>query len=569
MMLHEYGSYSYSIKDSYLEITEQGKLDNPSYYYVSPLFTWRKQFLAFSQLYQIRCFISHINDTKYTKEERGFFSKIIAVHSLLNQGYSRASIWQPENLMNEINSLIKKILEDAEFRENAEYMRKHAQKLFRLRFDPSSMAPMIENKWVEFLEKDRQYDLAVFLLLNLLMKRVKKHKRAKWWYRLAIDLSHMGKTVEAFWIWYKALKDDKTIDNGKRNCIVLYQKVLRKSIFRIYNERDSKIEKLSKQLTLKNFKKRISKSTFEIQKQKILDSYFPQLNLISKLDLDSLFVKEFRTSKERNNYKQKPLKILGLKWEFMERITEQKYDFAHFKERYLKCPRAKTENGEGMGTIYRNQKTKEVYGVEELALTYYCKKEGYSGIHSENGFGITLFGLFMWDQIFDNTIPSVFQSPHQFAPLDYGSNEFYYHREDKILKRLQQIKEMSPEEISEEVRILWETHKYKHNWAINWDSINFSQKKLMDITACMGGEVIARILKKYCYDYKNWNHGMPDLLLWNSKTRKIKFSEVKSEFDNLSDVQKGWLEYLSKCGIHVEVCYVNRRGKEHLAIDAV
>ena len=147
----------------------------------------------------------------------------------------------------------------------------------------------------------------------------------------------------------------------------------------------------------------------------------------------------------------------------MEKTTEQKYDKNYFKERHIRCPRIKTANYENMGATYCNNKTGQIYGVEELALTYYNQKEGYFGIHSENGFGITLFGLLMWNQIFDNTIPGVFQSPYQFAPLDYGSNEFYFNREKKINIRLREINDMSPEELSEEIRVLWETHKYKHN----------------------------------------------------------------------------------------------------------
>ena len=51
---------------------------------------------------------------------------------------------------------------------------------------------------------------------------------------------------------------------------------------------------------------------------------------------------------------------------------------------------------------------------------------------------------------------------------------------------------------------------------------------------------------------------MPDLILWDSKTDRVKFSEVKSETDRLSEVQRAWLAFLSQNEIEVEVCYVNR-----------
>ncbi|CAI2371364.1 unnamed protein product [Moneuplotes crassus] len=568
MALHEYGSYSYSIKESYLEVAKEGKLGESGYEHVYPLFKSREQFLAFNQLYQVRCYISHISDTKYTPVERGILAEVIALYSLEKQGFD-PKVLRPENIRKEINEYIKKIVFDTEFKQDDEYWRKNAHKLFQTRFLPNSMLPMIDNKCSDFLEKGKKYELSVLLLLNLLFSRVKKHKRGKWWHRLSVNLNHIGMPVEAFCICYKALKDDKTINNGKRNYLVLYQKVLKRNIFKIFNERDKRIEKLEAKLTHKQFKRRIGKCEFEKEKQKIMDEYFLKFNILYKLELQSLFSEEYRYDWKDYKKQKEVERLLAPKWNFMEVTTEQKYRRSYFKERYLKCPRATGNNGENLGTIYLNHTNGKIYRVEDLALYYYCNKEGYYGIHSENGFGITLFGLFMWEQIFDNTVPGVFQSPYQFAPLDYGSNEFYFNREEKILKRLKKIKEMTPEELRDEIEILWETHKYKHNCAISWDSISFSKEKLKDIIPCMGGDILAKIVKKYCYDYKNWNHGMPDLLLWNPEEKKIKFSEVKSEFDKLSEVQKGWLEYLSQCGIHAEACYINRRGKEHCAIDAV
>ena len=64
------------------------------------------------------------------------------------------------------------------------------------------------------------------------------------------------------------------------------------------------------------------------------------------------------------------------------------------------------------------------------------------------------------------------------------------------------------------------------------------------------------ILKNYAIDYKNWNHGMPDLILWNKD--RVLFSEVKSENDRLSDVQIAWLNFFTVNGIEAEACYINR-----------
>jgi hypothetical protein len=54
------------------------------------------------------------------------------------------------------------------------------------------------------------------------------------------------------------------------------------------------------------------------------------------------------------------------------------------------------------------------------------------------------------------------------------------------------------------------------------------------------------MMSNYCKDFKYWNHGMPDLILWDTKTQRVKFSEVKSENDRLSEVQRAWIAFLSQ-----------------------
>ena len=36
-------------------------------------------------------------------------------------------------------------------------------------------------------------------------------------------------------------------------------------------------------------------------------------------------------------------------------------------------------------------------------------------------------------------------------------------------------------------------------------------------------------------DFKTWSYGMPDLVLWRVQDKIVKFIEVKSESDTLSD----------------------------------
>ena len=52
--------------------------------------------------------------------------------------------------------------------------------------------------------------------------------------------------------------------------------------------------------------------------------------------------------------------------------------------------------------------------VEELALEHYRCVEGFDcGIHAEGSSFSALFGLFMWDIIFDDTVADVFRNAYQ------------------------------------------------------------------------------------------------------------------------------------------------------------
>jgi Fanconi-associated nuclease 1 len=69
-------------------------------------------------------------------------------------------------------------------------------------------------------------------------------------------------------------------------------------------------------------------------------------------------------------------------------------------------------------------------------------------------------------------------------------------------------------------------------------------------------------------EYAQRGGGIPDLFLW--KTGKdggkgeVKFAEVKSENDRLSDTQRLWIHVLTGAGIKVELC--NAVAKEVRAV---
>jgi Fanconi-associated nuclease 1 len=55
-------------------------------------------------------------------------------------------------------------------------------------------------------------------------------------------------------------------------------------------------------------------------------------------------------------------------------------------------------------------------------------------------------------------------------------------------------------------------------------------------------------------EYQQRGGGIPDLFLWNPEERVVRFSEVKSENDRLSDTQRLWIHILMAAGVQVELC---------------
>ena len=117
---------------------------------------------------------------------------------------------------------------------------------------------------------------------------------------------------------------------------------------------------------------------------------------------------------------------------------------------------------------------------------------------------------------------------------------------------------MSKDELAEEINSKWNQHKHKYNALVRWDSVKLTLKRLVQIATTLGARAVSKIVSNYCKDFKYWNHGMPDLILWHEELGRAKFSEVKSESDRLSEVQIAWLNFFNENGIEAEVCYINR-----------
>ena len=68
-----------------------------------------------------------------------------------------------------------------------------------------------------------------------------------------------------------------------------------------------------------------------------------------------------------------------------------------------------------------------------------------------------------------------------------------------------------------------------------------------------------RCVEVMAQEYGQRGGGVPDLFLWRvgegeGERGEVKFAEVKSENDRLSDTQRLWIHVLSGAGVRVELC---------------
>ena len=198
--------------------------------------------------------------------------------------------------------------------------------------------------------------------------------------------------------------------------------------------------------------------------------------------------------------------------------------------------------------------------VEAMCLSWY-RSQGFKGYHSEGGIIRTLFAYLFYDILFVY-IPNVFQTAYQICPLDLHTDAFYPSRFSEISYRLVEISNGAASSL---ISSLYSRFCEKKTCIIglNWD---FALDDLLEIVACFDPAALATICKVMAQEYRVRGGGIPDLFLWNSEKKEVRFAEVKSENDRLSDTQRLWIHVLTGAGVRVDLC--NAVAKEVRVVDA-
>lgn len=207
----------------------------------------------------------------------------------------------------------------------------------------------------------------------------------------------------------------------------------------------------------------------------------------------------------------------------------------------------------GGKTIWLDPREGGECSVEAMCLSHY-RNQGWKGFHSEGGIVRTLFAYLFYDIMF-TYVPNVFQTQYQTCPLDLHTDAFYPSRISEINARLNEISNSDAESI---IRRVYTEHHERRTCVVGLDW-TYDVNDLYEIARCFDGEALATVCKVMAQEYGQRGGGVPDLFLWKladeeGNKGEVKFVEVKSENDRLSDTQRLWIHVLSGAGVKVELC---------------
>jgi len=104
------------------------------------------------------------------------------------------------------------------------------------------------------------------------------------------------------------------------------------------------------------------------------------------------------------------------------------------------------------------------------------------------------------------------------APLDYMTTEFYRARQTAIDQRLQLFTDnLAGDLVVDMISTAFAKWRGRSCRGVAWEK--YTIETLCDVARCLGGPGVATIFRRFAMDFRMSVSGMPDLLLWDVKTR--------------------------------------------------
>lgn len=208
----------------------------------------------------------------------------------------------------------------------------------------------------------------------------------------------------------------------------------------------------------------------------------------------------------------------------------------------------------GQRTVWRGASGDECT-VEEFCLEHYAV-QGFRGYHCEGGLLYFVFTLLLWDVLFQ-PLPGAFETPYQRGPLDLGTDVFVPARQEAVDAVLAHIAATGGLDLLDRTDARERVHG-TYAVGCRWDE--FPAADVREFAECVGGPALAALCRLLCEEYQMRSGGFPDLSVWRYQDRQVRFVEVKSPSDRLSENQRVWIDALLRAGLTVELARVEVGG---------
>ncbi|KAL3665099.1 hypothetical protein V7S43_009732 [Phytophthora oleae] len=365
---------------------------------------------------------------------------------------------------------------------------------------------------VGLYEKMRKYQISTLLLNELLVAPFLERKRGYWWDRLALNLEHL-----------------KCLDQARDTCVNALEDPHVLAADRIALQR--RLNRLERQKGRGETMRMESLSTADL----LLQNTGTSMITPSTEDDNN---KDEANAAAHTSYEYRRNHIVGRP---LNRQMGEKSRFVGYDD--------------------------EPCTVEQLVLQYYrgyeydlsgdkLKTGGWYGVHSEGMVFGNLFGILMWDVLYAS-IPDVFQTPFQSAPLDFGYADIFYEtRRELIERRLAQVKdEWTMEELLVTFVTRWNSEFGKVTRFVHWppDDLSSLQFHLLAIAA-IGRTQLASLLRYMATskEFHQAQNGLPDLLLLQFELSRPEGDPVPLSPQSPID-SNGYLNIYGFCGMDEEL----------------
>lgn len=332
-------------------------------------------------------------------------------------------------------------------------------------------------------EKRRQYQVAILLLNDLLDAPFLSRKRGHWWERLAVNLEHLKCTDQATSACRNALRDAAVVGADR---IAL-------------SRRWRRLEKRFSGTEAALSTSRRSADQRDDDDFVGSDDYDGDTVVVSSTD-PSVLLDEYDYRKEH---------IVGRP---LNRQTAEKSRFIGYDDEPCTVEQLVLQ-------YYRSERKMDTPTTASGSNDGITTRGGWYGVHCEGRVLGNVFGLCMWDVLYAS-VPDVFQTPFQSAPLDFGdADAFYTSRRALIDARLAQLEHAwSLEQIVAAMGETWEREYGKVSRFVSWPDREASDLPLSFhqlVVLAMGRASLAKLMRYMLTspEYHRAQNGLPDLLM--------------------------------------------------------